>query len=68
MNRNQRATRNNQGNKPFVSGGVMTNFTETPASQPTPLVPPIQKVSFDQNRDFHEIHFFSSMSRISFPT
>lgn len=32
MNRNQRATRNTAANKPFVSGGVMTNFTATPAS------------------------------------
>lgn len=31
MNRNQRATRNTAANKPFVSGGVMTNFTATPA-------------------------------------
>lgn len=32
MNRNQRATRNNTSNKPFVSGGVMTNFTASPVS------------------------------------
>lgn len=45
MNRNQRATRNNtSNNKPFVSGGVISNFTGAqqqnatvaPAAVPTP--------------------------------
>lgn len=32
MNRNQRATRNNNAaNKPFVSGGILNNFTAAPA-------------------------------------
>lgn len=42
----KRATRNN-ANKPFVSGGVMTNFAGQNAASgpaPEPLVPPIQKV------------------------
>lgn len=44
MNRNnqrgvQRATRNNPGNKPFVSGGVISNFTgvTTAPIQSTPI-------------------------------
>lgn len=59
MNRNQRATRNNQtNNKPFVSGGIISNFTNSPgpntgapatAPAPIPLVPPIQKVGFNTN-------------------
>lgn len=66
MNRNQRATRNNTSNKPFVSGGVISNFTGAqqqqqqqsnatiaPATVPTPApvaAPNPANVSF---RPFH---------------
>lgn len=45
MNRGQRATRNNPTNKPFVSGGVISNFTGASqaapdAGTPTPVPAP----------------------------
>lgn len=58
MNRNQRATRNNGNNKPFVSGGVMTNFTATPAQAtnsaaaavaPTPALVQAQAINVGPN-------------------
>lgn len=56
MNRNQRATRNNAA-KPFVSGGVISNFTGT---TPTTLGTPTPQANVSQlndlsvlNRGFH---------------
>lgn len=47
MNRNnqrgmQRPTRNNTGNKPFVSGGVISNFTGGVIPAPIPSITPIK--------------------------
>lgn len=41
MNRGQRATRNNPANqaKPFVSGGVISNFTGATQNPPEPVAP-----------------------------
>lgn len=39
MNRNQRATRNNPTNKPFVSGGVISNFSIAAQNPPAAMAP-----------------------------
>lgn len=38
MNRNQRATRNTPANKPFISGGVISNFTGATQIQPETMI------------------------------
>lgn len=67
MNRNQRATRNNAANKPFISGGVMTNFTATPAQAmnlataavaPTPTLVQAQAINVGLNIFFNKHLFF----------
>lgn len=69
MNRNQRATRNNAANnKPFVSGGVMTNFTATPAQAmnlataavaPAPALVQAQAINVGLNF-FYQSFFFAN--------
>lgn len=45
---NRRPTRNTPANKPFVSGGVMTNFTAAPTvpeQKPAPVSAPLHSIS-----------------------